>query len=59
MMLSEFLELIYYHFIYSMDSYFISVLLVVIICELFRINKKLDNQKCTKGETHHEENKTG
>ena len=49
MLLSEFLELVYYHFIYSLDSYFMSVLLIVIIFELFRINKKLDGG-CVKNE---------
>ena len=49
MLISEFLELVYYHFIYSLDSYLISVLLIVVIFELFRINKKLDGG-CVKNE---------
>lgn len=53
MLISEFLELVYYHFIYSLDSYLISVLLVIVIFELFRINKKLDG-----GYEKNEENET-
>ena len=56
MMLSEFFELLYMHFIYSMDTYFISVLLIVVIFELIRINRKLTNLKCTKGEQHEKKN---
>lgn len=58
MLISEFFELLYMHFIYSMDTYFISVLLIVVIFELFRINRKLQNLKCTKGEPQNEKNKT-
>lgn len=53
MLISEFLELVYYHFIYSLDSYLISVLLVIVIFELFRINKKLNG-----GYEKNEENET-
>ena len=38
----EFLELLYYHIIYSLDTGFISILLIVVVFELFRINDKLD-----------------
>lgn len=41
----EFLELLYYHIIYSMDTGFISILLIVVVFELFRINDKLDTIK--------------
>lgn len=58
MQIDEFLELLYYHIFYSLDNYFIAVLLIIVIFELFRINMKLDNHKCTKGEPEHEKNKT-
>lgn len=55
MMLSEFWELLYYHIIYSMDTGFITVLLIVVIFELFRINKTLTS---IKEDSTSEENKT-
>lgn len=41
MLESEFWELLYYHVVYSMDTGLITVLLIVVIFELFRINKTL------------------
>lgn len=55
MMLSEFWELLYYHIIYSMDTGLISVLLIVVIFELFRMNKTLTS---IKEDSTSEENKT-
>lgn len=42
MMVSEFLELLYYHIIYSMDTGLISIVLIIATIELIRIRRSLE-----------------